>query len=84
MLEDRVSDSASFDNGFELLLHQSYTPAEAMLSMVPPAWERSPEATLELRSFLEECSRHQEPWDGPAALIFTDGSRSAPSSTATA
>ena len=44
-----------------------------MLSMVPPAWERSPEAAPELRSFLEEQARVQEPWDGPAALIFTDG-----------
>ena len=41
--------------------------------MVPPAWERSPEASPELRSFLEEQSRLQEPWDGPAALVFTDG-----------
>ncbi len=73
LLEDRVSDSASFDNAFELLLRQTYSPAEAMLGMVPPAWERSPEAAPELRSFLEERSRHQEPWDGPAALIFTDG-----------
>jgi glutamate synthase (ferredoxin) len=74
LLEDRVSDSASFDNGFELLLQQAYGPAEAMLGMVPPAWERSPEAAPELRNFLEERSRRQEPWDGPAALIFTDGS----------
>src|SRR5204862_7309721 len=37
-------------------------------------WERSPEAAPELRSFLQERARHQEPWDGPAALIFTDGS----------
>ena len=73
LLEDRVSDSASFDNAFELLLRQANSPAEAMLAMVPPAWERSPEAAPELRSFLEERSRHQEPWDGPAALIFTDG-----------
>jgi glutamate synthase domain-containing protein 2/glutamate synthase domain-containing protein 1/glutamate synthase domain-containing protein 3 len=73
LLEDRVSDSASFDNGFELRLRQGFSPAEAMLGMVPPAWERSPEAAPELRSFLEEQSRQQEPWDGPAALIFTDG-----------
>ncbi|MGA9814198.1 MAG: glutamate synthase large subunit, partial [Terriglobales bacterium] len=73
LLEARVSDSASFDNGFELLLRRDYSPAEAMLSMVPPAWERSPEAAPELRSFLEEQARVQEPWDGPAALIFTDG-----------
>ncbi len=73
LLEERVSDSASFDNGFELFLRRDYSPAEAMLSMVPPAWERSPEAAPELRSFLEEQARVQEPWDGPAALIFTDG-----------
>lgn len=73
LLEERVSDSASFDNGFELFLRRDYSPAEAMLSMVPPAWERSPEAAAELRSFLEEQARVQEAWDGPAALIFTDG-----------
>ena len=73
LLEERVSDSASFDNAFEFLLRQDYTPAESMLSMVPPAWERSPEAAPELRSFLEDRSRQQEAWDGPAALIFTDG-----------
>src|SRR5205807_4158174 len=54
LLEDRVSDSASFDNGFELLLRQGHSPAEAMLGMVPPAWERSPEASPELRNSLEE------------------------------
>src|ERR1700730_4339679 len=73
LLEDRVSDSASFDNGFELSLRRDYNPAEATLSMVPPAWERSPEAAPELRNFLEEQARHQEAWDGPAALVFTDG-----------
>ncbi|MGH9501819.1 MAG: glutamate synthase large subunit [Terriglobales bacterium] len=73
LLEERVSDSASFDNGFELFLRRDYRAAEAMLSMVPPAWERSPEAAPELRNFLEEQAREQEPWDGPAALIFTDG-----------
>lgn len=73
LLEERVSDSASFDNAFELFLRRDYSPAEAMLSMVPPAWERSPEAAPELRKFLDEQARLQEPWDGPAALIFTDG-----------
>jgi glutamate synthase (ferredoxin) len=73
LLEERVSDSASFDNGFELFLRREHTPAEAMLSMVPPAWERLPEASPELRNFLEQQTRVQEPWDGPAALIFTDG-----------
>jgi glutamate synthase domain-containing protein 2/glutamate synthase domain-containing protein 1/glutamate synthase domain-containing protein 3 len=73
LLEERVSDSASFDNAFELLLRRGYGATEAMLGMVPPAWERSPEASPELRSFLEEHAPLQEPWDGPAALVFTDG-----------
>jgi glutamate synthase domain-containing protein 2/glutamate synthase domain-containing protein 1/glutamate synthase domain-containing protein 3 len=73
LLEERVSDSASFDNGAEVLLRQGYSPAEAMLSMVPPAWENCPQATTELRGFLEERAPEQEPWDGPAALIFTNG-----------
>ena len=73
LLEERVSDSASFDNGFETFLRRGYTPAEALMSMVPPAWESAPQVSSELRSFLEEQARVQEPWDGPAALIFTDG-----------
>jgi glutamate synthase domain-containing protein 2/glutamate synthase domain-containing protein 3 len=73
MLEESVSDSASFDNGFELLLRCGHNPTEAMLGMVPPAWERAPETSAELRNFLEESARRQEPWDGPAALVFTDG-----------
>ncbi len=70
LLEDRVSDSASFDNGFELFLRRDYNPAEAMLSMVPPAWERSPEAAPELRNFLEEQARLPGGmgWSGGAGL----------------
>jgi glutamate synthase (ferredoxin) len=73
LLEERVSDSASFDNGMEILLRQSHSPAEALLAMVPPAWENCPQARTELDLFLEERAREQEAWDGPAALIFTDG-----------
>src|SRR5882672_6791117 len=73
LLEEGVSDSASFDNGFETYLRRGYTPAETMLSMVPPAWESGPQMAPELRHFLEDQSRKQEPWDGPAAMIFTDG-----------
>src|SRR5215831_13426723 len=53
LLEERVSDSASFDNGIELLLRQNYTPAAGMLAMVPPAWETNPQITPDLRRFLE-------------------------------
>src|SRR5213594_814078 len=73
LLEQRVSDSASFDSAFELYLRRGYGVSEAMLAMVPPAWENAHGMEPELRVFLEEHACRQEPWDGPAALIFTDG-----------
>src|SRR2546423_2418629 len=73
LLEEGVSDSASFDNGLEVFLRRGYSPAEAMLCMVPPAWENASNLSLPLRQFLEDHAGKQEAWDGPAALIFTDG-----------
>ena len=72
-LEERVSDSASFDNALELHLRGGCTLASAMLRMVPPAWEADRQMSSALREFLEIESRQQEPWDGPAALVFGDG-----------
>jgi glutamate synthase (ferredoxin) len=72
-LEENVSDSASLDNAVELLLRQGYTLAEALLRLVPPAWESDQNMPARLRSFLSNCARDQEPWDGPAALVFSDG-----------
>ena len=73
ILEDRVSDSASFDNGLEVFLRRGYSPAAGMLAMVPPAWETNPQIGPDLRRFLEAHAAVQEPWDGPAAMVFTDG-----------
>jgi glutamate synthase (ferredoxin) len=73
LLEECVSDSASFDNGLEILLRRGYNPAAAMWCMVPPARESDPSIHLDFQSFLQRHAREQEPWDGPAALIFTDG-----------
>jgi glutamate synthase (NADPH/NADH) large chain/glutamate synthase (ferredoxin) len=73
LLEERVSDSASFDNALEILLRRGYYPAAAMLCMVPPARENGSHLSSEFQSFLENHAREQEPWDGPAALVFTDG-----------
>ncbi len=73
ILEDRVSDSASFDNGLEVFLRRGYSPAAGMLAMVPPAWETNPQIGPELRRFLDAHAAVQEPWDGPAAMVFTDG-----------
>ena len=73
LLEQKVSDSASFDNGLEVFLRKGYTPAAGMWSMVPPAREGDTGVQSDFQSFLEAHAREQEPWDGPAALIFTDG-----------
>jgi glutamine phosphoribosylpyrophosphate amidotransferase len=72
-LEEGVSDSASFDNAFEILLQQGSSLPAAMLRMVPPAWESDGRLPPELRAYFEAQAREQEPWDGPAALVFSDG-----------
>jgi glutamate synthase (NADPH/NADH) large chain/glutamate synthase (ferredoxin) len=73
LLEENVSDSASFDNGFELKLLEGFSPDAAMLSMVPPAFENDPLLSRDVRAALASLSQHGEPWDGPAALVFSDG-----------
>ena len=72
LLEERVSDSASFDNAFEIFVRKGYNATSAMWRMVPPARGDSTDDS-EFSSFLQAHAREQEPWDGPAALIFTDG-----------
>src|SRR5579863_6083454 len=73
LLEENVSDSASFDNGFELKLLEGFSADAAMLSMVPPAFENDPLLSRDVRAALASLSLHSEPWDGPAALVFSDG-----------
>jgi glutamate synthase domain-containing protein 2/glutamate synthase domain-containing protein 1/glutamate synthase domain-containing protein 3 len=73
LLEENVSDSASFDNAFELRLLQGLSSEEAMLAMVPPAFEKDPLLSRDVRSALTALSQQSEPWDGPAALVFSDG-----------
>ncbi len=72
-LETGVSDSASLDNALELLTHQGYNSAAALYRLIPPAWENDPGLPGELRNYLQEEAAAQEPWDGPAAIIFSDG-----------
>jgi len=73
LLEEGVSDSASFDNGLEIFIRQAYPSHAAMLCMVPPAVQDQRHTSQEYRCFIEAHAREHEPWDGPAALIFTDG-----------
>jgi glutamate synthase (ferredoxin) len=73
LLEDNVSDSASFDNALELKLLQGKTVEAAMLSLVPPAFAQDPFLSGDVRLALEALSSEGEPWDGPAAMVFSDG-----------
>ncbi len=70
---DGASDSASFDEVLELLTLTGRSLPHAIMMMVPEAYEKQADITPELRSFYEYHSNQMEPWDGPAALIFTDG-----------
>jgi glutamate synthase (ferredoxin) len=73
LLEDNVSDSASFDNALELKLLEGKSVEAAMLALVPPAFSQDPFLSHEVRAALDVISRESEPWDGPAALVFSDG-----------
>ncbi|WP_414654110.1 glutamate synthase large subunit [Hyalangium sp.] len=67
------SDSAQFDNMVELLYLGGRTLPHAMMMMIPEAWEGHATMSDELRAFYEYSSALLEPWDGPAAIAFTDG-----------
>jgi glutamate synthase (NADPH) large chain len=67
------SDSASFDNCLELLTMAGYPLAHAVMMMIPEAWERHALMDDSHRAFYEYHAAMMEPWDGPAAIAFTDG-----------
>ena len=67
------SDTASFDNAFELLTLGGYSMAHAMMMLVPEAWAGNELMDDKSRAFYEYHAALMEPWDGPAALAFTDG-----------
>ena len=67
------SDSASFDNVLELLTLCGYPLAQAVVTMIPEAWTGNPLMDDERRAFYEHHAALMEPWDGPAAIAFTDG-----------
>ena len=67
------SDTASFDNCLELLVMAGYPLAHAMMMMIPEAWEQHTLMDENRRAFYEYHAAMMEPWDGPAAIAFTDG-----------
>jgi len=67
------SDTATFDNCLELLVMSGYSLAHAMMMMIPEAWEQHTHMDASRRAFYEYHAAMMEPWDGPAAVAFTDG-----------
>ncbi|RTL51859.1 MAG: glutamate synthase large subunit [Bradyrhizobiaceae bacterium] len=67
------SDTACFDNALEFLVRGGYSLTHAMMMLVPEAWAGNPLMDEERRAFYEYHAAMMEPWDGPAALAFTDG-----------
>ena len=67
------SDTACFDNALEFLVRGGYSLAHAMMMLVPEAWAGNPLMSEERRAFYEYHAALMEPWDGPAAIAFTDG-----------
>ena len=73
LIGDGNSDSATFDNALELLVAGGYSLAHAMMMMIPEAWADNPLMDDKRRAFYEYHAALMEPWDGPAAVAFTDG-----------
>ncbi|MBV9508542.1 MAG: glutamate synthase large subunit [Acidobacteriia bacterium] len=67
------SDSAAFDNALELLVMSGRSIQHAMAMLIPEAWASNPHMPAEKRAFYEYHASLMEPWDGPAAIAFTDG-----------
>ncbi|HLZ62081.1 MAG TPA: glutamate synthase central domain-containing protein, partial [Ktedonosporobacter sp.] len=68
-----ASDSAKLDNALELLTFSGRDVLHSMQMLVPPAWEQDSSLDEEQRAWCEYHAGITEPWDGPAALVFTDG-----------
>src|SRR5205814_9063125 len=67
------SDSSALDNVLELLVRRGFDVAEALMTLVPDAWEGRGDMAPAVRDFYRYQTTRFEPWDGPAALAFSDG-----------
>jgi len=73
VIEEGGSDSAMLDNALELLVRSGRDLLHAMMMLVPEAWEDHAEMPADVRAFYDFHAGLTEPWDGPAALAFSDG-----------
>jgi len=67
------SDTACFDNALEFLVMGGYSLSHAAMMLIPEAWAGNPQMDAKRRAFYEYHACLMEPWDGPAAMAFTDG-----------
>ena len=75
IMSDGESDSASLDHALELLVLSGRPLEHAMCMLVPPAFRNDHDISEEVRSFYRYIRSFSEPWDGPAGLCFTDGTK---------
>ncbi|MDR1586690.1 MAG: glutamate synthase large subunit [Treponema sp.] len=73
VLEPDKSDSASFDNALELLVMSGRSLPQALMMLIPEAWNDKNPIPDELKAFYEYHACIMEPWDGPASMVFCDG-----------
>ncbi|MBZ5621578.1 MAG: glutamate synthase large subunit [Acidobacteriia bacterium] len=73
IIQPSGSDSAAFDNALELLVMAGRSIPHAMAMLIPEAWAKNPHMNPQKRAFYEYHASLMEPWDGPAAIAFTDG-----------
>ncbi len=73
IIDSEQSDSACFDNALEFLVMGGRSLPHAMMMLIPEAWAGNPHMDLDRRGFYEYHAAMMEPWDGPAAIAFTDG-----------
>ncbi len=73
IIDPEQSDSACFDNALEFLVMGGRSLPHAMMMLIPEAWAGNPHMDLDRRGFYEYHAAMMEPWDGPAAIAFTDG-----------
>ncbi len=73
IIMDGQSDSATFDTVLELLVMSGRSLPHAMMMMIPEAWSKNDLMDPDRKAFYEYHATMMEPWDGPAAVVFTDG-----------
>lgn len=73
IIQEDMSDSASFDNCLQIMTVAGRPVAQGVAIMMPPAWEEDRHMDKSVRDFYKHHAVMMEPWDGPAAIVFSDG-----------